>query len=234
MTRTQRKAFTLIELLVVIAIIAILASILFPVFARARENARRSSCMSNLKQIGLAIEQYKQDYDGFYPFARLQGLDKKADSWYGNFLEPYIKSRQIVFCPSAPEDWPIHYSYNIAFGYELNPPGSPWDLTICGVDHPIFTGINDAFVTSPSTSIVAVDAALVVWHWRSVGDNSMNPDYFNAMWPTSLGTPMVKGHEKGLHFDGVNSMYADGHVKWNRVESLWGNSNLPKWCAAQS
>ena len=67
-THTSRKrAFTLIELLVVIAIIAILAAILFPVFARARENARRASCLSNLKQIGLGVMQYNQDYDGHYP-----------------------------------------------------------------------------------------------------------------------------------------------------------------------
>lgn len=67
MTRYHRKAFTLIELLVVIAIIAILASILFPVFARARENARRTSCVSNLKQLGLGMMQYTQDYDERYP-----------------------------------------------------------------------------------------------------------------------------------------------------------------------
>jgi prepilin-type N-terminal cleavage/methylation domain-containing protein len=69
MLSARKKAFTLIELLVVIAIIAILASILFPVFARARENARRASCLSNLKQIGLATMMYTQDYDEGYPYA---------------------------------------------------------------------------------------------------------------------------------------------------------------------
>ncbi len=71
--KKAKSAFTLIELLVVIAIIAILAAILFPVFARARENARRSSCTSNLKQIGLGIIQYAQDYDEKYPVLRNNG-----------------------------------------------------------------------------------------------------------------------------------------------------------------
>ncbi|MBW3637626.1 MAG: DUF1559 domain-containing protein, partial [Armatimonadetes bacterium] len=87
----DRRGFTLIELLVVIAIIAILAAILFPVFGRARENARRSSCTSNLKQLGLAVLQYVQDNDGIYPsHARATGTPVGwADS-----LGPYIKSRQ--------------------------------------------------------------------------------------------------------------------------------------------
>jgi prepilin-type N-terminal cleavage/methylation domain-containing protein/prepilin-type processing-associated H-X9-DG protein len=87
------RGFTLIELLVVIAIIAILASILFPVFARARENARRSSCSSNLKQIALGIFQYTQDYDERLP--RLNGAPFWAET-----LQPYLKSTQIYQCPS--------------------------------------------------------------------------------------------------------------------------------------
>src|SRR5687768_12296631 len=91
----SQSGFTLIELLVVIAIIAILASILFPVFARARENARRSSCQSNLKQIGLGIMQYTQDYDEKMP----------AVSWgsglrWHEVVQPYVKSTQLLRCPS--------------------------------------------------------------------------------------------------------------------------------------
>ena len=83
----SRKAFTLIELFVVIAIIAILAAILFPVFARARENARRSICQSNLKQIGIALMQYMQDYDEKNPV-------QDEDNSYRRFdpVQPYIKS----------------------------------------------------------------------------------------------------------------------------------------------
>src|SRR5471030_2336473 len=98
-----RQGFTLIELLVVIAIIAILAAILFPVFARARENARRASCQSNLKQIGLGMVQYVQDYDERYPIG-----DTYADAvttpgdtgWASVELQPYMKSVQLFGCPS--------------------------------------------------------------------------------------------------------------------------------------
>jgi prepilin-type N-terminal cleavage/methylation domain-containing protein/prepilin-type processing-associated H-X9-DG protein len=93
---SPHRAFTLIELLVVIAIIAILASILFPVFGRARENARRSSCQSNLKQIGLGVMQYSQDFDNYLP-ATQTNLNK---TW-PTLIDPYIKSRQLYICPSA-------------------------------------------------------------------------------------------------------------------------------------
>ena len=103
--KTRRSGFTLIELLVVIAIIAILASILFPVFARARENARRSSCQSNLKQIGLGVLQYTQDYDEAFPLAVVvAGTINAPGSTYGwaDAILPYTKSMQILQCPSEP------------------------------------------------------------------------------------------------------------------------------------
>ncbi|HEX8551240.1 MAG TPA: DUF1559 domain-containing protein [Abditibacteriaceae bacterium] len=100
MSRRFRAGFTLIELLVVISIIAILASILFPVFARARENARRSSCQSNLKQIGLAVMQYAQDYD-----ERTLVQDEDAAYLWFKPLQPYIKSEQVFRCPSVAETW---------------------------------------------------------------------------------------------------------------------------------
>ena len=94
--KNHKTAFTLIELLVVIAIIAILAAILFPVFARARENARRSSCLSNVKQIGLGLLQYAQDYDESFPAARTTGT---SVSWRW-MIQPYLKSTQVNSCPS--------------------------------------------------------------------------------------------------------------------------------------
>jgi prepilin-type N-terminal cleavage/methylation domain-containing protein len=103
---SRNIGFTLIELLVVIAIIAIVAGILFPVFAQARERARASSCLSNLKQIGTGLYMYLQDYDEAYPPNRigmLQNLDcgKQGGYTWKEAIQPYLKNLQVWICPSA-------------------------------------------------------------------------------------------------------------------------------------
>ncbi len=144
-----RSGFTLIELLVVIAIIAILAAILFPVFAQAREKARQTSCLSNEKQLGLAVIQYSQDYDEVFPMG---GVDRGfwMQGTWAKYTEPYVKSLAVFHCPDdsdqqhigtnmlGPDDWswagsPISYTAN---GYEqtLGAPGYPdWCGPVFGV-----------------------------------------------------------------------------------------------------
>lgn len=123
----RRSGFTLIELLVVIAIIAILASILFPVFARAREKARQSACLSNVKQILLALDMYAQDYDETYP----QGFtpNEESPNWR-DFVQPYIKNNQVWICPSQKKDRPA--SYGLTYAIHRKSMGY-WDDPSCVV-----------------------------------------------------------------------------------------------------
>ena len=127
----SRRAFTLIELLVVIAIIAILAAILFPVFAQAREKARQTSCLSNLKQIGLAVQMYAQDYDQRTPLLKIL-FPGRADSTEDSVddlqsarvvLNPYVKNEQVFVCPSQRAGLPTtgsRYAMTYVFyGYDL-------------------------------------------------------------------------------------------------------------------
>src|SRR5438034_1303188 len=115
--RSTKHGFTLIELLVVIAIIAILAAILFPVFAQAREKARTISCVSNFKQVGLAVEMYKTDYEGKWPLWWNGDENFIGDPRYGRLwagaLDPYTKNYQIRKCPSDPYDTPKDYPTGI-------------------------------------------------------------------------------------------------------------------------
>lgn len=99
----RHNGFTLMELLVVIAIIGLLAAILFPVFSRARESARRASCQSNLRQIGLAMEQYKNDYDTYYPAQHVvvKVGSTNYNTYWPTLIFPYIRSQSVFICPSA-------------------------------------------------------------------------------------------------------------------------------------
>jgi prepilin-type N-terminal cleavage/methylation domain-containing protein/prepilin-type processing-associated H-X9-DG protein len=130
---TRRRGFTLIELLVVIAIIAILAAILFPVFARAREKARQSSCSSNLKQIGLAIMMYAQDYDECYP--NPYHTVTNSPLWQ-DIIQPYMKNTQLLICPSkGGTNWYASYGWNyqmVAWGMSMAVIMSPAETIMNG------------------------------------------------------------------------------------------------------
>lgn len=233
--KRKRKGFTLIELLIVIAIIAILAAILFPAFSRARENARAISCLSNMKQIGLAIQQYNQDYDGYYPFSRV--LLPAQKNWYDGYLDPYIKGRQIGKCPSAPDNWTIGYSYNQAFGYfpggQITPSrkGQLVNFSNYCANHPIYDGINEASVQEPSTSINVIEAALNYYYWTISTGATDSAAIAQLSYFTPYPGVMVARYyhqEAGLHNGGLNVLYADGHVKRQKLDALMEST---QWCA---
>jgi len=126
----MRKGFTLIELLVVIAIIAILAAILFPVFSRAREAAKRTQCLSHCRDIGLAIMQYAQDYDEIlvdyqygYPIGTSQGYT--AYTHWMVVIGPYHRNYQIFLCPAADTDGPIQWCHDPGTGCSASPERPP-------------------------------------------------------------------------------------------------------------
>lgn len=165
---TRRPGFTLIELLVVIAIIAILAAILFPVFARARENARRASCQSNLKQIALGIMQYTQDYDEYLPKEAPRG-DAMLETGFpaalsgGQYIHmwmhsihPYVKSAQVFNCPSA------NYSYvNNYTGAYLARTSYGYNHYLSGLSSAT-VGVNLAAIPNVSTTVMVVDTSYYV------------------------------------------------------------------------
>lgn len=209
------RGFTLIELLVVIAIIAILAAILFPVFARARENARRTSCTSNLKQIGLAVMQYTQDYDETYPYVPWGGSNAGTTA-VGQVLEPYHKSSQLWRCPSD--------SAAVGGNAVWTPTSAPKELPYQNVSY----GYNIATfsVSGQPVSLAKIqnvsELALMMGAW---GGNAFIIDNFDTQVyaPPARIEGSLQGDNSAIkqgHLNGGNFLYADGHAKWQTTSKI--------------
>ncbi|HHX38651.1 MAG TPA: DUF1559 domain-containing protein [Armatimonadetes bacterium] len=191
------RGFTLIELLVVIAIIAILAAILFPVFARARENARKSTCQSNLKQIGMATMQYLQDYDEMFP---VYWHDSGHNLNVQTRLEPYMKNTQLWVCPSNSAPYYYYWDNPSGTGAVTGPKGSyGWNITL---------GYN---TTVRSLAQVQQPSETGMWA-DSIGNGSSSQ--FTILQENNLYRTSVP------HSDGGNMCYVDGHVKWQNKNYL--------------
>jgi prepilin-type N-terminal cleavage/methylation domain-containing protein/prepilin-type processing-associated H-X9-DG protein len=223
--RSNRSGFTLIELLVVIAIIAILAAILFPVFAQARERARATTCLSNMKQLGTAVTMYTQDYDGAYPLAWYPGDDYGFDC----ALQPYVKNLQVFACPSH-QNTPRFFNGYVKV-WHIPPPGIPSGYVMNGdlaaLDAPggKRAGRTEASVQRPADTILMSE----IWDTRGpkgseashvtvAGYGSVweGPEHeiFNKAWSDVCFRIPFKIHQNGSNYN-----FCDGHAKWEKVQA---------------
>jgi prepilin-type N-terminal cleavage/methylation domain-containing protein/prepilin-type processing-associated H-X9-DG protein len=221
---TRRHGFTLIELLVVIAIIAILAAILFPVFAQARAKARQAACLSNAKQIGLACRMYTQDWDDVnVPERILQTPGNTYRSFRAN-LQPYVKNKQVFVCPEASNlnsfatfNWePLGFDdgnghggtpggRNLTSGYGMNRvhwnPGDKWPSECILIEDSI------------SGTVLGTDG------WYSVYYQSDSPGFIRGVSPKNYyGGKNDAGAFR--HNGGATYIFVDGHAHWYRPEQI--------------
>jgi prepilin-type N-terminal cleavage/methylation domain-containing protein/prepilin-type processing-associated H-X9-DG protein len=219
----KSHGFTLIELLVVIAIIAILAAILFPVFAKAREKARQSSCLSNFKQVSLACLQYAQDYDeqmtnlGDYP----PGAGAVV-AWWWKHVEPYMKNTQCLYCPSMKDDFGIGYNSQIS---------SYWGVG--GGRTGISKGLGE-FVR-PSEDIMLAEMGRA-----GTTQKQGNVDYAGGCYGccagfgiastrgTFVNGPPLANSAAERHNGGANIAFIDGHVKWSKWD-IYTSGSTWRW-----
>ncbi|HEX2999690.1 MAG TPA: DUF1559 domain-containing protein, partial [Armatimonadota bacterium] len=230
---TRRTGFTLIELLVVIAIIAILAAILFPVFARARENARKATCMSNEKQIGLGVTMYAQDYDETYPAWCAFWSEGWGDGAYWHSkISPYIKNGNpaggdysgVWKCPSS-DSWKsapggvispnkicMGMAMFVAYDYPHSSMGDS-SLSSAYFGNPRPTGpggLTMAMIDTPADCVFAGESG-------NAGrlDLPINERWYAFEFGTyHYGANVCDWEQPGRHMDGACYIFCDGHVKW--------------------
>ena len=215
----KSKGFTLIELLVVIAIIAILAAILFPVFQKVRENARRTACLSNLKQIGLGIVQYNQDFDELQPCgANAYG---KGTGWAGQ-IYPYLKSVAVFQCPDDSGVGSRASSYGLNTNFIVSNYGTP----AFGVTVP--PGHSLADFAAPAKTVmyfeVTNSAGYDVSNGTGAYANGFNSDeQYNGLSPAGNGIGVVKYSDPGGSAAPASPLkYATGYMNYSSADPVDG------------
>ncbi|HEY3298794.1 MAG TPA: DUF1559 domain-containing protein [Armatimonadota bacterium] len=239
MRTMKRNGFTLIELLVVIAIIAILAAILFPVFAKAREKARQTSCLANVKQLGLSLIMYMSDYDQTYPnndglvnssgaYTGTRVLNDKSSDIYtrgwANHLNTYVKSAAMFKCPSASNGNKVGVACDYAYNYYLGADGTNWGIGGAGGAYTYYYALSCAgqFWSQKPLSESAVDQpAVVACFWENYMTDSpgQTPTYLDGSSATMAnGVSHIFFAPSVRHISGTNVCAADGHAKY----VMWG------------
>jgi prepilin-type N-terminal cleavage/methylation domain-containing protein/prepilin-type processing-associated H-X9-DG protein len=235
----SRRAFTLIELLVVIAIIAILAAILFPVFAQAREKARQTGCASNLKQLGMALTMYVQDYDEvfpnrrFEPFGTAAGFEDYDQNSWRSVIQPYVKNTQILECGSNPDrdtkSWDPEFRISYAANFTSVGAAAPTDLGSGLFGQHRASGVAIAMIDRPSELIALTEIEKVPWVTFVVDRNDLTHTWiygkYNGQTITNVySNALFKGHS-GM----TNYLFADSHVKALRPTRTYKPGEFNYW-----
>ncbi len=244
------RGFTLIELLVVIAIIAILAAILFPVFAQARESARQTTCASNMNQLGRVILMYETDNEQTLPMNRVvlgpggTGLPDAARRTWASLVSPYVKNKDVFFCPNAPKP-PTEVNLDnwaqrgwLSGGYNTHIAGWYWGGGGLPSGEQTIMVPNIATIREVAQFVLLADTA----SGRSPqeGGNCFGFSADNNSYGGCEGTPEFRQVIQGLtrsatagyapimarHRGGLNLTFADGHTKWHRLEAVIPNPRL--------
>ena len=214
MVHRGRRGFTLIELLVVIAIIAILAAILFPVFARAREKARQASCLSNVKQLGLGFMMYSSDYDETMMSSYLGNARPDAPTEWPDLLYPYVKNAQVFSCPSE------HWDINLAV---MRPVPLSYGINYTAVGYGI-GGYKLAEFSRPAETILLADSGV---HWLSdlSGPCIGHTKYIN--WARKVDE-YTRHHVYLRHNGTANVSFCDGHAKAENEGFVTNSQNFQR------